>query len=316
MVTKFQNALKTADGKDRAFVDPVRLETLWFNTGTLCNIECANCYIESSPRNDRLAYLDANEVISYLDEIEQSCISTTDIGLTGGEPFMNKDIIPIMTECLVRGFQLIVLTNAMRPMMRWEDELLKLNELYGAQMTIRVSVDHFDPQKHEQERGDGTWEPMLAGLVWLSQNGFTVDIAGRTRWEDDETYLRGGFAAFFQKHAIAIDAFDPQKLVLFPEMDPEADVPEITTECWGILGLEPGGLMCAASRMIVKHKNEERPSVMACTLLPYEQEFQLGHTLKEAQKRVYLNHPHCAKFCVLGGGSCHMASHDADTDQE
>ena len=32
-----------------------------------------------------------------------------------------------------------------------------------------------------------------------------------------------------------IDANDPVQLVLFPEMDLRADVPEITTACWGIL---------------------------------------------------------------------------------
>ncbi len=32
--------------------------------------------------------------------------------------------------------------------------------------------------------------------------------------------------------------------------------------------------------------------------------FELGHTLKEASRAVPLNHAHCAKFCVLGGGSC------------
>ena len=50
---KFQDPDITADGEERARVALTRLETLWFNTGTLCNLECANCYIESSPRNDR-----------------------------------------------------------------------------------------------------------------------------------------------------------------------------------------------------------------------------------------------------------------------
>ena len=31
---------------------------------------------------------------------------------------------------------------------------------------------------------------------------------------------------------------------------------------------------------------------------------ELGETLEEAEQDVALNHPHCAKFCVLGGASC------------
>ena len=54
---KFAHPDITAKGETRASVHFTGLKTLWLNTGTLCNIECANCYIESSPRNDRLAYL-------------------------------------------------------------------------------------------------------------------------------------------------------------------------------------------------------------------------------------------------------------------
>ena len=60
----------------------------------------------------------------------------------------------------------------------------------------------------------------------------------------------------------------------------------------------------ASARMVVKRKGETRPAVVACTLLPYDQQFELGATLAEASVDVKLNHPHCAKFCVLGGGSC------------
>jgi hypothetical protein len=92
--------------------------------------------------------------------------------------------------------------------------------------------------------------------------------------------------------------------VLFPEMDAQADVPEITTACWDILGKSPDAVMCSSSRMVVKRKGAAKPGVVACTLLPYEAEFELGATLAEAERPVRLNHPHCAKFCVLGGASC------------
>ena len=59
---KFTNTLVTADGSARAHVPFKGFETLWFNTGTLCNLACHNCYIESSPRNDALVYLSRAEV--------------------------------------------------------------------------------------------------------------------------------------------------------------------------------------------------------------------------------------------------------------
>lgn len=301
---KFSDPLVTAKGEQRAWVDLKELKTLWFNTGTLCNLACVNCYIESTPKNDALVYLTHAEVVTYLDEIAREKLTTEEIGITGGEPFMNPDIIPIMGECLDRGFRLLVLTNAMRPMMKCEKELLKLKYKYGAALTIRVSVDHFRRELHEEERGPRSWEPMMKGLKWLSDNGFTIDIAGRTRWGEDEDELRHGFDAFFKENGIKIDARDKKQLMLFPEMDEKAPVPEITTACWDILGVKPDDMMCATSRMVVKRKGDEKPSVMACTLLAYDQQFNMGQTLKEASKSVHLNHPHCAKFCVLGGGAC------------
>ena len=302
--SKFSDPLITSDGSTRASVALNQLQTLWFNTGTLCNLACTNCYIESTPTNDRLEYIRLGEVQQFLDEIQSQNLGTKEIGLTGGEPFMNPDIIPIMGAILRRGFQLLVLTNAMRPMAKLADQLLKLQELYPQQLTIRVSVDHYRPELHEEERGARSWQPMLDGLCWLSNNGFNLDVAGRTLWGGDEQSLREGFAALFKHNNIAVDALDKKQLVLFPEMAEGKPVPEITTACWDILDVNPDAMMCASSRMVVKRKGDSAPSVMACTLLAYDQQFNLGSTLAEASKTVQLNHPHCAAFCVLGGGSC------------
>ncbi len=303
-MNKFEDYLVTAKGEKRAFVDMHQLSTLWLNTGTLCNITCGNCYIESSPKNDALVYMTHQEVCVFLNEVRDEKMGTTEIGITGGEPFMNPDIMPIMEECLSRGFTLVMLTNAMRPMMRHKDDLLALNEKYRDSLTMRVSVDHFNPKLHEEERGEGTFDITLKGLVWLSENDFDMNIAGRTRWGETEPELREGYAQFFKTHNIKVDADDPMKLVLFPEMDEKAEVPEITTDCWGILDVNPEAMMCANSRMVVKRKGATKPAVIACTLLPYEDEFEFASTLKESSDRVYLNHQHCSKFCVLGGGSC------------
>jgi len=67
--TPFSNPALTAKGEPRARIALGTLKTLWFNTGTLCNITCENCYIESSPQNDRLVYLTHDEVRVFLDEI-------------------------------------------------------------------------------------------------------------------------------------------------------------------------------------------------------------------------------------------------------
>ena len=115
---KFLDPEVTADGQDRAKVALKQLETLWFNTGTLCNIECENCYIMSSPTNDALVYLCVQDILPYLDEIRDDGLGTREIGFTGGEPFMNPDMCAMAELALERGFEVLILTNAMLPMMR------------------------------------------------------------------------------------------------------------------------------------------------------------------------------------------------------
>ena len=303
---KFSHPDVTAKGEARASVDFRRLETLWINTGTLCNIECAHCYIHSSPTEDRLSYITRDEAARYLDEIEELGLGTKEIAFTGGEPFMNPDMCAMAEDALERGHEVLILTNAMQPMMRpaVKAALLDLRARFGDRLRLRISLDHYQEEPHDRERGAGSYARSIAGLRWLAAHNFPLTVAGRTAWGEEETAMRAGFASLFRRLELSVDAFDPAALILFPEMDEEADVPEITTACWNILHVDPAQVMCATSRMVVKRKGAAEPSVVACTLLPDDPQFDFGPRLSEALGPVKLNHRHCAKFCVLGGGSC------------
>lgn len=292
---KFKDPLFTAAGELRAIVPFERLETLWFNTGTLCNLACKTCYIESSPTNDALTFLSLTEVETYLDEAEK--LGAREIGFTGGEPFMNREIIGMIAASLKRGFEVLVLTNAMRPMWRFK---AALQPFARERLTVRVSLDHHTKGIHEQERGPGSWEKAIDGLCWLSDTGFRVAVAGRQLPGEHPESARAGYEQLFAMLEIEVAG----GLVVFPEMDETADVPEISEACWDILGVSRSSPMCASSRMVVKAKGAVRPHVVACTLLPFDPRFALGAALRSAAGPVPLNHPHCARFCVLGGASC------------
>jgi uncharacterized Fe-S cluster-containing radical SAM superfamily protein len=301
---KFSDPDVTAAGEQRAAVDPRQLETLWINTGSLCNLTCENCYIESSPTNDRLVYISLQEVVDLLDEIERENMGTREVAFTGGEPFLNPDMVPILKACLDRDFEVLVLTNGMKTLLREKDSLEILHQKFSTRLKLRISLDHYKEATHALERGPRSWKPAIKSLQWLSKAGMAFAVAGRTMWNEDEDSMRAGYGDMFTREGIQLDADDPEQLILFPEMDESADVPEITTACWGILDKNPADIMCASSRMVVKHKGDDHLSIQACTLLPYDQRFNLGRTLEESWRSVKLNHPHCAKFCVLGGGSC------------
>lgn len=306
---KFTDPERTAKGEARAKVAVKRLDTLWFNTGTLCNIACTGCYIESSPLNDRLVYLDAEDQRPHLDALGRLGYAPIEIGYTGGEPFLNPHMLELAEAALARGHKVLILTNAMRPMRRPDvaEGLLALRARYPDRLALRVSLDSHDASRHDEERGKGSFAAAREGLMWLARSGFRVSVAGRAGFHESLDEARAGFRRLFGALGLDLDPDDPRDLVLFPEMDPAQDAPEITTACWSLLDKNPDDVMCATSRMVVKRKGDARAHVVSCTLLPYDPQFDLGPDLEAALRPVALNHPYCAQFCVMGGASCSRA---------
>jgi len=116
----------------------------------------------------------------------------------------------------------------------------------------------------------------------LARNGIALHVASRRLSGETEAEIRAGFAQLFAELRVAIDADDPVRLMVFLEMDAAAEVPEITDACWHILSKSPESVMCGTARMVVKRKGAAHPAVLACTLLPYDERFELGATLAAA----------------------------------
>lgn len=217
---------------------------------------------------------------------------------------MNPGILTMLEAALRAGHEALVLTNAMRPMLRWGDRLGDLASAHRERLTFRVSLDHHTETVHDAERGAGSWDRAWEGLDWLSARDLRIAIAGRRLVDETELEARAAYSSLFRSRRLTVDAADPAALVLFPEMEADRAVPEITEACWDILNRTPDQMMCATSRMVVRRKGAAEAAVVACTLTPYDPQFEMGQTLQAASGPVQLNHPFCAQFCVLGGASC------------
>jgi predicted phosphodiesterase len=270
-----------------------RLETLWVNTGTLCNLACTNCFMESTPTNDALAYMPCDAFASLLDAAPDSL---SEIGFTGGEPFMNPDIGAMLEMALGAGKAVLVLTNAMRPMRRHEGAIARMAAAYPQRLAIRVSLDHYEAERHDRIRGKGSFAATIGGLRCLAGTGVKLSVASRTPWGETEAAMRGGFGRLFAAEGLPIDALDPRRLMLFPEMDAASPALRVTRAALAAVPADKP-LMCASARMAVLRKGETAPRIAPCTLLP-------AQSLAAIDSPVTLSHPHCAQFCVYGGASC------------
>jgi sulfatase maturation enzyme AslB (radical SAM superfamily) len=303
---KFTYPNTTAKGEPRAFVQLEELTTLWFNTGTRCNLECSSCYIESSPRNDRYVFLTSEDIHPFLQEINSS---TKIIGLTGGEPFLNPSIISILTKILDTKREILILTNGHRVLNKYFEKLIALNKAYPDKLKIRVSLDHHTKEIHEENRGERTFNSTMESMKWLFDNNLDLSIAGRSLQNETLSDAINSYQNLMIKWGINLnlDSGDSEKLIIFPELKQNEDVPEISMGCWEILNKRPQDQMCASQRMVVKLKETQQMAVLPCTLLVYDKQFELGNTIRDSRKTVFLNHQFCSKFCVLGGATCSSA---------
>ena len=159
----------------------VALDTLWFQVaGTICNIACTHCFISCSPKNH------SHEMLSLAD-VEARLVEARELGVreyyfTGGEPFMNRDMLPILEATLKQG-PATVLTNGMllRP-----EVCRTLRELFDASeysLDLRVSLDGFDRESHDAIRGKGVWDRVMIGLRNLAEAGLNPVITVTTAAE-------------------------------------------------------------------------------------------------------------------------------------
>src|SRR5215510_7400196 len=99
-----------ADAPGSPSVGLAHLDHLWFQVGgTLCNLECRHCFISCSPHNHNFGFLDLATVRKVLEESVR--LGVKEYYFTGGEPFLNRDLVAILELTLQFG-PATVLTNA------------------------------------------------------------------------------------------------------------------------------------------------------------------------------------------------------------
>jgi MoaA/NifB/PqqE/SkfB family radical SAM enzyme len=274
------------------------LDTLWFQVaGTLCNIECTHCFISSSPRNH------SHEMLS-LEDVERRLAEARELGVreyyfTGGEPFMNRDMIPILEATLKQG-PATVLTNGM--LLR-ADVCGRLRELFDASeysLDIRVSLDGFDRESHDAIRGKGVWDRVMFGLRNLAAAGINPVITVTTAAEGVES--GEGRTRFLE--LIRDFGFARPRLKVLPLFRIGAEETRTRAyEDWERLTRdtltdeEASVLQCSSCRMVTSK------GIYICPILIEEPEARMGDTLGETIRPFPLRYGAC-HTCWVDGVTC------------
>ena len=277
-------------------VPMLALDTLWFQVaGTICNIACTHCFISCSPKNHAHEMLALADVESRLAEARE--LGVREYYFTGGEPFMNRDMLAILEATLKQG-PATVLTNGMllRP-----EVCRKLRELFDASdysLDIRVSLDGFDRESHDAIRGAGVWDRVMIGLRNLADAGLNPVITVTTAAEGVAS--AEGRTCFLE--IIREFGFDRPRLKVLPLFRIGAEETRTRAyESWERLESLEGGdaavLQCSSCRMVTSK------GVYVCPILIEEPEAKMGETLAETLRSFPLKYGAC-HTCWVDGVTC------------
>jgi len=136
-----------------------------------CNLECKHCFNFSGKNLD--AELTFDEVCELIDKITNLHSSTTKdktIALSGGEPFIRKDIFRIIEYINQKGYCAEILTNGTAMPSHFIDRLLKYN------IKIRVSLDGCTKETHEKIRGKNTFNKTVRNIKSLLSAGVFTGV--------------------------------------------------------------------------------------------------------------------------------------------
>jgi MoaA/NifB/PqqE/SkfB family radical SAM enzyme len=152
----------------------VALDTLWLQVaGTLCNLQCTHCFISSSPTNHAHGMMSLAALRPYLEEAER--LGVREYYLTGGEPFLNREILEIIEAALALG-PVTVLTNGLLIRPETAARLRALSDASPYSLDLRVSIDGADAATNDPIRGEGTFDRIVAAIGVLARAGLNPVI--------------------------------------------------------------------------------------------------------------------------------------------
>lgn len=291
--------LRTPNGDPRGYVQPKSLRELWFHTGTACNLACPFCLEGSKPGDKRLGFLTLDEVRPLVSEA--ITLGTERFSFTGGEPFVNPEMVRILDHALDLR-PCLVLTNATAPLKKRLPEILPLKSKPHP-LNLRVSLDYPDPARHDAGRGEGNFERSLETMALLHRAGFRVSVARQMSEGEDGKAVNAAYGPHLERAGLPKDLH----FTVFPDfLRPGSlpKVPHVTEKCMTAYQTEEtrDAFMCGFSKMVVKKDGKVR--VYACTLVDDDPDYDLGGTLMEAMPvRVMLKHHRCYS-CFAFGASC------------
>lgn len=288
-------------------VELTALDELWFQvSGTLCNLECTHCFISCSPKNDSFGYLSLETVEKTLEESLRHGVK--EYYFTGGEPFLNREMVPIL-EATLRYGPATVLTNGTVLKPEWLERLRAAEDASIYCLEFRVSIDGPTAEINDPIRGERTFERAMWGVGLLVENGFLPIITMTRTWDESEDgEILGAFRDVLAEHG-----YTRPRLKILPRLKIGAEeqrtcgYEEYERVTPGMMDeFDESQLICSHSRVVTDQ------GVYVCPILIDSPDANMGETLEQSLVAYPLRHGACYT-CYLYGAICTNPSSGAQT---
>lgn len=151
---------------------------LWLYANYHCNLTCSYCLTESGPAVPRRELSHAAMSQAAREAAE---LGFRGIGITGGEPFLRRDL-PALAAGLSDLLPVLVLSNAT---LFEGDRIDRLDPLRGRDVTLQISLDAASPIANDPMRGPGNFERVIDAIPRLRNRGIGVRVATTLYGQDD-----------------------------------------------------------------------------------------------------------------------------------
>jgi molybdenum cofactor biosynthesis enzyme MoaA len=276
----------------------VALDTLWLQVaGTLCNLQCTHCFISSSPTNYAHGMMSLAEVRPYLEEAER--LGVREYYLTGGEPFLNREILEIIEAALALG-PVTVLTNGVLIRSETAARLRALSDASPYSLDLRVSIDGADAAANDPIRGQGTFDRIVAAIGRLARAGLNPVVTVTEACEGAlSSQGRAAWLAFLKRCGLAQPRLKVMPLL---RLGAEATRSRAYAEWESLRGRtltsdEAEALQCSSCRMVTSK------GVYVCPILIDHPGARMGGRLAETLRPFELAYSACFT-CHEQGLSC------------
>lgn len=274
------------------------LDTVWFQvSGTLCNLACGHCFISCSPTNHSHELMTRADVQPYLAEAET--LGVKDFYFTGGEPFLNRELLGILEDTLRIG-PATVLTNGTLVTSERARALAGLAAGSRFSLDIRVSVDGISAATNDPIRGDGSFEAAMRGVRELGRAGMDPILTAAQTWTDaDDADLREAFHQFLKEQGFTRPRV---KILSMFRLGEEVKrtrgytEQELLTEAH-MRDFDVLKLQCVTSRMVTNR------GVFVCPILIDAPDGFMGKSLRDSMRPYPLAHGAC-HTCWATGVTC------------